>query len=66
MRCPECKSSMMSKVYCTQEKGDTVERLRECTVCGHRYCTVEKFDRNMRWQWKNRHTPKPKKGGAKK
>jgi len=66
MRCPECKAKMMSTVYATQEVGDTVERLRECTVCGHRYCTVERFERDMKWQWKNRHSKPIRKGGVKK
>ena len=56
MKCPNCGSSMMSNVFCTQEVDDTVQRLRKCTVCGHRYATVEKFDRELCWKWKNRHT----------
>ena len=56
MKCPKCGSSMMSIVTSTQEVDDTVQRLRKCTVCEHKYVTVEKFDRELRWTWKNRHT----------
>ena len=41
MKCPECGSDHMSRVYYCYEKGDTVRRYRECTVCGVRYVTTE-------------------------
>ena len=42
MRCPKCYSEMMSRVYGVKEYGDAVRRNRECTVCKHRYVTLEK------------------------
>lgn len=43
MICPKCRKSKMSRVYSSKEDGDGVKRYRECTVCGYRYVTIEKF-----------------------
>lgn len=43
MKCPQCGSSKMSRVYGVKEVNKTVERRRECTLCGYRYVTQEVF-----------------------
>lgn len=47
MICPKCGREGVTKVINTREKkGEcTVYRRRECTICGVRFSTIEKWDK---------------------
>lgn len=43
MVCPECGKKDVSRVIDSRNRENAIYRRRECTVCGCRFSTLERF-----------------------
>ena len=43
MQCPNCGLTGVSRVVESRNKDGAIYRRRECTVCGHRFSTMERI-----------------------